>query len=201
MKHTPEPWIIHENETLEIHPDTEDGSDGQNIIAEIPGDAEKDRQRANAERIVSCVNGCKGIADPEKIVPKLRTVFAILLNHIDRVIEACPEDDIDERGMGKSLNDSKEVGSVVRALADEIEGVLNATDNSEGEVDQDGKVIVTLSVEKDLTELVTETNRAMAKRGLPPMNTHERDVCINKFLKEASPLLAFFGSPVKVTIK
>lgn len=75
FKHTPEPWVLYDDGEL--------GSDiilanvdGENYdLARIPTEGDEGRppteRKANAKRIVACVNGCAGIVDPETTVPEL----------------------------------------------------------------------------------------------------------------------------------
>lgn len=65
-KHTPEPWI---NSSLEI------GSFpimGIKIVSRVSGNSYEEA-KANADRIVSCVNACVDIDYPEKFIPAIRS--------------------------------------------------------------------------------------------------------------------------------
>lgn len=64
-KHTPEPWTFRESDNdILIRRDNPWAAEDA-FIAIIP--REGDADRANAARIVSCVNACAGIADPEAV--------------------------------------------------------------------------------------------------------------------------------------
>ena len=69
MKHTPEPWLNvrpgHMLGTYEIG----EAEDHLSDSVALPGEQYKEIHKANAERIMACVNGCEGI-NPEA-VPKL----------------------------------------------------------------------------------------------------------------------------------
>lgn len=113
MNHTPEPWTYTYTSAAEARRQAVDedgnwnGTDGggasgfirgkikarkwgtSDIIAFLPhhrDPAEDEERGANALRIVSCVNGCKGIPDPETTVPELiaalRTCYAALSDHV-----------------------------------------------------------------------------------------------------------------------
>lgn len=63
-KHTPEPWRENsQGDTEYIY------SERHGAIATIPHDGlNRDEHKANAARIVACVNAMKGISDPEAFV-------------------------------------------------------------------------------------------------------------------------------------
>jgi hypothetical protein len=79
MKHSIEPW--HTSGDGQIYgPNPEfDPSDLVNnetiLIADTSPDGATltEQDQNNAERIVSCVNGCRGIKDPEQTVPEMAT--------------------------------------------------------------------------------------------------------------------------------
>jgi hypothetical protein len=69
QKHTPEPWVFNQ-EQMKIK-----GSgdyEGLTVIANVSPKMDYSRgsgtQCANAERIVKCVNACKGIENPEQFI-------------------------------------------------------------------------------------------------------------------------------------
>jgi hypothetical protein len=65
--HTPEPWIPSQHLGTHIL----DTTDRCIADAPIPNGMPFEEGAANKARIVACVNGCKGIADPETTVPEL----------------------------------------------------------------------------------------------------------------------------------
>jgi hypothetical protein len=70
--HTPEPWRTRGG-LNEYFIDAESVCTLA-VIGSLAGndiETRTEEARANASRIVSCVNGCKGITDPEKTVPEL----------------------------------------------------------------------------------------------------------------------------------
>ena len=86
FKHTPEPWSAHKGGINKIdrslgpvaeavHPlatfDPLIWSFDLKRLTEAEQEAWWNRYYEDAERAVSCVNGCKGIVDPEKTVPEL----------------------------------------------------------------------------------------------------------------------------------
>lgn len=70
-QHTPGPWVPHEQgEANEWCLLTAEG--GRWVISfRQNGELMPAKQRANAERIVACVNACEGIADPANVIPSL----------------------------------------------------------------------------------------------------------------------------------
>lgn len=81
--HTPEPWTV--CSTLDRFPGIEARTVRTSVI--IYGEEDEDCgvrgdtpeiSLANAQRIITCVNGCKGIQDPENTVPEMA-----------RALEAC----------------------------------------------------------------------------------------------------------------
>ena len=84
--HTAEPWDVQQG--VEVHELTD--LDGCAVIADCAVDCAaafpKGTQRANAERIVVCVNACAGIADPATAIPELvnacELALASILKHI-----------------------------------------------------------------------------------------------------------------------
>jgi len=74
------------------------GADGHNV-ARTSRHPLRDANRqhpadiANAKRIVSCVNGCKGIKDPESVVPELVAALKGLLDQLEGVGIYIPECD------------------------------------------------------------------------------------------------------------
>lgn len=84
MKHTSEPWEIikRAGHPLKI------GINNREIIATVFStemQGSKANQQANAERIVDCVNGCKGI-NPEA-VPELLAALEAIRNDSDAWLE------------------------------------------------------------------------------------------------------------------
>jgi len=65
--HTPEPWEIEELQGLHEYSIVKPG---KWIVATTEG--RESRDKANAARIVACVNACAGIADPSAIPGLLR---------------------------------------------------------------------------------------------------------------------------------
>jgi hypothetical protein len=96
-KHTPEPWKKYDA-TAGSHICRKDHGADNEIIAYVKvsfhplGPA---TQVANADRIVACVNGCKGIPDPEKTIPALLAAVALAANQAS--ILAARETDPEER--------------------------------------------------------------------------------------------------------
>ena len=65
-KHTPEPWrLAVGNGRRRVM------AGSGSVTTAVDPRADDNRARANANRIVACVNGCKGIPDPETDVPEL----------------------------------------------------------------------------------------------------------------------------------
>lgn len=62
MTHTPEPWKVEPDEDIVAEIDT-DVEATQYIIASVDG--ANPAHKANAARIVSCVNGCAGLTEEE----------------------------------------------------------------------------------------------------------------------------------------
>ena len=75
-KYTPEPWGAHYSESeITIGPSGE--NTGPDFAAMLPG---IDRiQAANAARIVSCVDACAPIPDPEKAIPALVEALIMMI--------------------------------------------------------------------------------------------------------------------------
>ena len=68
--HTPEPWYWHENDSYcEINSER-DGQIGDSCASSCLGDI--DLGRANARRIVACVNACEGMEDPAAEIDELK---------------------------------------------------------------------------------------------------------------------------------
>ena len=69
-KHTPEPWYWHENDSYcEINSER-DGQIADSCASSCLGDI--DLGRANASRIVTCVNACAGMEDPAAEIAELK---------------------------------------------------------------------------------------------------------------------------------
>ena len=81
MKHTPEPWLNvrpgHMLGTYEIG----EAEDHLSDSVALPGEQYKEIHKANAERIMACVNGCAGI-NPES-VPELLATLELMAGDID----------------------------------------------------------------------------------------------------------------------
>ena len=76
--HTPEPWYWHENDSYcEINSER-DGQIGDSCASSCLGDI--DLGRANAARIVTCVNACAGMEDPAAEIDELKRQRDELLN-------------------------------------------------------------------------------------------------------------------------
>jgi len=104
FKHTPEPWKIDEADDMPLAVIADDDT-GEGIV-EMAGDeatfwgddAHKEfneRSKADFERIVACVNGCKGIQDPETTVPELVVEATRALEFITRLMSLEPNDAVD----------------------------------------------------------------------------------------------------------
>ncbi|WP_320153010.1 hypothetical protein [uncultured Tolumonas sp.] len=83
MKHTPEPWFYDENRPANFYSDDDTGS----IIGECGRYAfvkrSDDERRANARRIVACVNACEG-STTEDLERLGKDFVAPLINLIDQ---------------------------------------------------------------------------------------------------------------------
>jgi hypothetical protein len=74
-KHTPEPWITkvyEENQTRILGPIEEDGN--RHWIGDIIGPLSN---KANAKRIVECVNAFEGIENPAEFISNLKKCLDI----------------------------------------------------------------------------------------------------------------------------
>jgi len=83
--HTPEPWFT-KGDGLIYAPNPEfDSTDLQSHKDVLVADVSPDRgdltmdDKANADRIVGCINGCKGIQNPAETVPELVTTLKGLM--------------------------------------------------------------------------------------------------------------------------
>jgi hypothetical protein len=76
-KHTPEPWCFRETWDDNIIPVDLSG-DWDSIFFQVGNYDTPACSRANGERIVSCVNACAGMEDPEAEIRKLRADNAVL---------------------------------------------------------------------------------------------------------------------------
>ena len=98
-KHTPEPWEEYAGNirTVEANEKYGDGYRAEfrrRPIADVVNiRGQEEVNKANAQRIVSCVNACKGI-NPE-VVPELSEVLCIALTDLE---QAQKETHIDFRG-------------------------------------------------------------------------------------------------------
>lgn len=75
MNHTPEPWRVreHPDDPNEFHVSAPVPAghpyEGRTKEMEVMSDELYPTKRADAERIVACVNVCKGIVNPETAIP------------------------------------------------------------------------------------------------------------------------------------
>ena len=82
--HTPEPWYWHENGSYcEINSER-DGQIGDSCASSCLGDI--DLGRANACRIVACVNACEGMEDPAAEIAELKRQRDELLGLVKAVV-------------------------------------------------------------------------------------------------------------------
>ena len=82
--HTPEPWYWHENDSYcEINSER-DGQIGDSCASSCLGDI--DLGRANACRIVACVNACEGMEDPAAEIAELKRQRDELLGLVKAVV-------------------------------------------------------------------------------------------------------------------
>lgn len=90
-KYAPEPWVqgqygeaVPDATRIYYHPKVEADIHSLPLIAEVMGRSNTDGEgsQANADRIVQCVNGCKGIPSPETMVPELVTMVCRLRDYI-----------------------------------------------------------------------------------------------------------------------
>ena len=82
--HTPEPWYWHENDSYcEINSER-DGQIGDSCASSCLGDI--DLGRANARRIVACVNACEGMEDPSAEIAELKRQRDELLGLVKAVV-------------------------------------------------------------------------------------------------------------------
>ncbi|MEO0966023.1 MAG: hypothetical protein AAFY08_13015 [Planctomycetota bacterium] len=86
--HTPEPWSVHEvhdsfgglaDEDEEVISRGVNGPDGVGINK---GEEFELFSEADARRIVSCVNACAGMDDPEATIKAMRTALAGAVMHV-----------------------------------------------------------------------------------------------------------------------
>ena len=83
--HTPEPWYWHENDSYcEINSER-DGQIGDSCASSCLGDI--DLGRANAARIITCVNACAGMEDPAAEIDELRRQRDELLGLAERLVQ------------------------------------------------------------------------------------------------------------------
>lgn len=77
QKHTPEPWVIDERESLSTNFYSDDATGS--IIGECPDYSFAHRsikeRRANARRIVACVNFCEGLPSGELLMGRAKTAI------------------------------------------------------------------------------------------------------------------------------
>lgn len=78
MSHTPEPWIYDENRPANFYSDDATGS----IIGECERYAfvkrSDEERRANARRIVACVNACRGVDNNQLMVTSVSGAILML---------------------------------------------------------------------------------------------------------------------------
>ena len=75
-EHTPGPWIVGGRYNSKIL-----CNDGETVIADlwaIPREGGVDEGKANARRIVACVNACEGMEDPSSEIDSLRKDIAAM---------------------------------------------------------------------------------------------------------------------------
>ena len=83
--HTPEPWYWHENDSYcEINSER-DGQIGDSCASSCLGDI--DLGRANAARIITCVNACAGMEDPAAEIDELKQQRDELLDALRSAVE------------------------------------------------------------------------------------------------------------------
>lgn len=98
-KHTPEPWEANDYYGNPLLITAKPDEIGHDVVAMIQADEPTnttnvyppDTSAANAARIVACVNGCKGIRDPEKAVPKLVSALREVREWCDLIEQNYPE--------------------------------------------------------------------------------------------------------------
>jgi len=73
MKHTPEPWVTHPRNEADIH-----SLKGDWLVASMAYGLPNNATKANAARIVACVNACAGMEFPELNIQQLNTGNALL---------------------------------------------------------------------------------------------------------------------------
>lgn len=89
MKHTKEPWEVHESNLVDerVWQIYQKGC-GASIIA-MTGNwdkAHKDEEEANAKRIVECVNAMTGIEDPAKFMANIKMELTLSLQEIENPV-------------------------------------------------------------------------------------------------------------------
>lgn len=109
-KYTPEPWALHESESTAsfglYHGKKYIGiGTCQSRISYLPED------RANAARIVACVNACAGIEDPEATIPALNDLA-------DKAIELTADVNIKEMVINQLKADKARLLNIVRVMKD-----------------------------------------------------------------------------------
>ena len=82
--HTPEPWYWHENGSYCEIDSERDGQIGDSCASSCLGDI--DLGRANACRIVACVNACEGMEDPAAEIAELKRQRNELLGLVKAVV-------------------------------------------------------------------------------------------------------------------
>lgn len=124
MKHSPEPWFFEPPKVVKDH--------ARGITTHLPAEMQTaDRKHRvqltpdNMERIVACVNACKGMADPVAEVARLkRKASAVddLVGFLVRVSRETMTEDIGDDGGFGSQNDvkptpfAKEAATLLTAL-------------------------------------------------------------------------------------
>jgi hypothetical protein len=82
-KHTPEPWAV--VDSWEDAIPVAKGGEWDSIFFQSGNYDIPTCTRANAERIVSCVNACAGMEDPEKEIAKLRANQQVLVDALEEI--------------------------------------------------------------------------------------------------------------------
>jgi hypothetical protein len=121
-KHTPEPWYVVNGEYIYRRPQKELYEFGGQVAGDKPlaicnkgwydQDSDGFPLRANAERIVACVNACAGMEDPQSEIQQLRSERDELMKALERI---CNCDESTDFGKAidhciSTLNRMKEAG-------------------------------------------------------------------------------------------
>ena len=91
-KHTPEPWALSsESQRIIVEAPAFEGASSLRLIGSTCGHPDswayptEEAGYANALRIVSCVNACAGMEDPDKEIAELRRQRDELLTELDKL--------------------------------------------------------------------------------------------------------------------